>query len=298
MRYTAYGLQFDSELDLPELTPAIAPHPEPDVRIRRGTVDPHGLPEGRQMGPFLWVSADALWLQVPRVACYLIRGGNSIVIDPAPGIDDNSLRVFLLGSVLGALLFQRGQLVLHGNAIRIGDACMVCVGDSGAGKSTLTAGFLQRGYDILADDVVPVDGDCRTISGYPRIKLWQNVAERLGIETGSLHRIRPDLEKFNYPLGERFAVGVFPVRWIYVLNVDNEAGVRIQALQGIQRYEALHRNTYRMRFLKGMSLQASHLQRCGQLAGRIHMARVTRSSRGFDLDGLIDRLLIDVGQHP
>ncbi|MEY2631638.1 MAG: hypothetical protein RIR00_292, partial [Pseudomonadota bacterium] len=160
--YSAYNLKIASDLPLPELS--LLPEADaqsPDVTISLGAVQPEGLPDGQQLGPFLWTSPSQLWLQVPHVARFLVSHGTEIRVDPEPGIDEDSLRVFLLGSAFGALLFQLGYLVLHGNAIRIGDQCMICVGPSGAGKSTLAAGFMQRGHTILADDVVPVDALCQ-----------------------------------------------------------------------------------------------------------------------------------------
>ena len=216
MRFSAYNLIIESELTLPELLPCLNAC-LPDVHILIGSVSD----DGQQLGPFLWVATDTLWLQIPHIARFLISKGNEIVIDPEPGIDEDSLRVFLLGSAIGALLFQRGYLVLHGNAIRIGDLCMVCVGYSGAGKSTLAAGFMQRGHAVLADDVVPVDSLCRALPGFPRIKLWQDVADKLAINTADLRRIRPNTEKFNYPLGQLFTDQPLPIRWVYLLGNDH-----------------------------------------------------------------------------
>ena len=300
MRYTAYQLAIESDLALPELLPASANQLAElaDVQIRLAPVNPEGLPGGRQLGPFLWTTSDSLWLEVPRLARFLVQGGHSILVDPAPGVDEDSIRVFLLGSALGALLFQRGQLVLHGNAIRIGDACMVCVGHSGAGKSTLAAGFMQRGYQVLADDVVPVDKQCRALPGFPRIKLWQDVADKLQIDTSGLRRIRPHTEKFNLPLGQQFAEQALPIRWVYLLGSDNVESINFERIKGMERFLPLHNNTYRVSFLQGMALKAEHLQLCGQLAGRIRLARVTRPKAGFGLDALIDHLLADMAAHP
>ncbi|MCX7092224.1 MAG: hypothetical protein NTY50_02050 [Methylobacter sp.] len=300
MRYTAYNLSIDSEIDLPELFPMHTSNAEPaDVKIHFGSIAPEGLADGQQLGPFLWATPESLWLQVPQVARFLISNGNAIRIAPEPCIDQDSIRVFLLGSVFGALLLQRGHLVLHGNAIRIGDQCMVCVGRSGAGKSTLAAGFLQRGYEILADDVVPVDNDCRAVPGFPRIKLWQNVAERLNIDTAGLSRIRPNLEKFNYPITLAPGTLPLPIRWIYILGRNNVTEeFLIEPIQGLQRFQPLRNNTYRVRFLDGMGLRPEHMKQCGQLANRIRLARVARPNNGFMLDRLIDRLLADIAENP
>lgn len=300
MRYTAYNLSIDSEIDLPELFPMHTSNAEPaDVKIHFGSIAPEGLADGQQLGPFLWVTPVSLWLQVPQVARFLVSNGNAIRIDPEPGMDQDSIRVFLLGSVFGALLLQRGHLVLHGNAVRIGDQCMVCVGRSGAGKSTLAAGFLQRGYEILADDVVPVDSDCRAVPGFPRIKLWQDVADRLNIDTAGLCRIRPNLEKFNYPIALAADTPPLPIRWIYILGSNNVfQEFQIESIQGLQRFQPLRNNTYRVGFLDGMGLKAEHMKLCGQLAGSIRLARITRPNNGFMLERLIDRLLADISENP
>lgn len=298
MHYSAYRLRLASDLALPELSRAGDAADAPDVVIRSTPVAAGGLPDGQQLGPFLWAAPGTLWLRVPGVARFLVRDGQRIDVEPEPGADEDSVRVFLLGSVLGALLFQRGLLVLHGNAIRVGDHCMVCVGPSGAGKSTLAAGFLRRGHEVLADDVVAVDAQCRALPGFPRIKLWQDVAERLAIDTEPLRRIRPDMPKFNLPVAAAGAGEPLAIRWIYLLDSDHLDDFRFEAIQGMQRFLPLRHNTYRVRFLEGMALKAEHLQLCGQLAGRVRLARVTRPRLGFHLDEMVDRLLRDMAEHP
>lgn len=298
-RYTAYNLSFQSDLQIPEfLSDSNKDASPPDVRILYGEFAEDGIHDGKQIGPFLWVNRDTLWLKVPHVARFLVTDGNTILIAPESGIDEESIRVFLLGSALGALLFQRGYLVMHGNAIRIGNHCMLCVGHSGTGKSTLAAGFLRRGYQVLADDVVPIDANCCAVPGFPRIKLWQDVTDKLEIDTSTLFRIRPNMEKFNYPLLQNFGEEPLPVKWVYILGIDNDDDVSVDPIQGMQRFQPLHNNTYRVRFLEGMALKPTHLTLCGQLAGRIRLAHVTRPRSGFKLDMLIDRILLDIEENP
>jgi hypothetical protein len=299
MRHTAYQLSIRSDIPLPELLADGADRAAAaDVDIRLGKVAAGGLADGQQLGPFLWADRQSLWLQVPRVARFLVQGGHTILVDPEPGIDEDSLRVFLLGSALGALLFQRGHLVLHGNAVRIGGQCMVCVGQSGAGKSTLAAGLMQRGHDILADDVVAVDAACRALAGFPRIKLWQDMAEQLRIDTASLCRVRPGAEKFSLPVSLAPGPPALQIRWIYILGSDQGPALRLEPVDGLQRFQPLHENTYRVRYLQGMALEPEHLQLCGRLAGGIRLARVTRPKGRFELDALIDLLLADMAAHP
>jgi hypothetical protein len=297
MLYSAYGLTFSSELALNELLAAPLGRPV-DVKIAFGAVPEAGLPGGTQAGPYLWSRDAEFWLEIPRIARFLVRGGTEIVIDPAPGIDDDSVRVFLLGSIFGALLFQRGYLVMHGNAVRFGDQSMICVGPSGVGKSTLAAGFLGRGYQILADDVVPINADCAALPGIPRIKLWGDSAKQLQVNTAELRKVRPNMEKFNLPVVDGHFDAPVKVRWIYILSSENRADFKIEHIRGMNRFEPLRRNTYRLRYLDGMSMRHEHLQLCGTLAGKIRLARVTRPREGFDLDGLMDRLLTDMAENP
>ena len=82
-----------------------------------------------------------------------------IVAEPRQGVPDSNVRLFLLGSAMGALLHQRGLLPLHTNAVEVGGRAFAFMGKSGAGKSTLAAWFHDRGFRIVADDVCVVGFD-------------------------------------------------------------------------------------------------------------------------------------------
>lgn len=296
--YLCYGLTVASALELPELVEA---GPEdasagPDVRIVAGEL-PGDAGEGRRVGRFARVDGDRVWLRVPGVARYLVSGGSSIVVAPDPGADDDSVRAFLLGAGFAAVLYQRGFLVLHGNAVAVGDACLVCVGPSHSGKSTLAAALMRRGHRVLADDVVPVDAALRVLPGTARIKLWADSADRLAIETAGLRRVRPALGKFSLPVGDLYPGGPLPVRWVYLLATHASPETRLEAVNGMERYQVLRGNTYGAGYLEGMELAPGHLRRCGLLAGRVRMARLTRPEHGFDVDALVDRVLEDVAAH-
>ncbi len=291
MHYSAYQLTIASELALPELIQV--DHGAADVTIRLGKVAAAGLEDGEQLGPFLWAAPNTLWLEVPNVAIFLVCNGNEIIIDPIAGIDEDSIRVFLLGSAFGALLFQRGLLVIHGNAVRIGDECLICVGPSGAGKSTLAAAFMQRGFDVLADDVVPVNDAGLALPGFPRIKLWQDAAEQFAIATADLRRIRPEMNKFNLPVHE-VAQQALPIRWIYILGNDHIKEISFEAITGMAKFLPLQQNTYRAKFLQGMQLKSQHLAMCGKLASQIRLSRLTRPKLGFTADAMVDAILKDI----
>lgn len=291
--YSAYGMQISSEISLPELCISNRSGEQADLNIRYGSISKDSLERPKQIGPFIWVTDNDLLFEVPSVARFLISSGRQILVDPVSGIDEDSVRVFLLGSAFGAALLQRGLLVLHGNGIEINGKCLICVGPSGIGKSTLTAAFLQRGHRILADDVVPLDSGGMAIPGFPRIKLWQDVAEKMDIDTKQLSRIRPELQKFNLPLKDSFCETPSPVVRICVLSEHQSNSVEVIRVSGIEKFQLLQSNTYRSRFMAGLSLQKNHLSQCSTLARNVSMIKVARPMVGFQIDRLVDAILND-----
>ncbi len=289
-RYRAFSLSLASALPLPELDADAAPGPA-DVTIAFGAVPAAPPAGGVLLGPFASTGPDWLWLQVPGVASYWVEAGRQILIEPLPGIDEDSLRVFLLGSVIGAVLLQRGHSVLHGNAVAVNGQALVCLGESGAGKSTLALGFAQRGFPVLADDVVAIDDRGRALPGIPRIKIWQDVADQLAIATGSLPRVRPAMAKFSLTVGRLPGLEALPVKWIFLLSQGHVTAVTAAPTEGMAAFEVLRDNLYRPFLVEGMGTQASHLQRLGILAAQAQVVRLKRPLAGFSLTEMIDRVL-------
>ncbi len=293
--YRVYGLTLQSDVALPgearlESDGAV------DATIRRGRVCEQGTEFGRQIGPYVRAKPGALWLDIPDVARFAVRDGREIVYEPIGDVGHQALRLFLLGSCLGALMIQRGHLVLHGNAIRIGDGVAICCGVSGAGKSTLAASMMQAGQQIVADDVCPLTEQGEIIPGLPRIKLWQDSAERLGIATDTLERVRPELKKFELPLGEAFCNQPLPVSAVYVLNTHVSSEFSAEVLTGIAAFEALKAHTYRFRYVDGLGKKIAHFKACGRLASRVPVVSIKRPRAGFEIDKLNALILGDLKQ--
>lgn len=275
-QYFCYGLHIASELEMPEMRVAHGTS-TPDVMIRLGSLSIDGLDESMRQKSNLWIGTNLLRLHVPEVARFEISDGKQIIVDALPEVSLGDVRLFLQGSALGAMLHQRGHLVLHGNAIRFGDACMVCVGHSGAGKSTLAATMLQYGHGILADDVTPIASGNLALPGFPRIKLWQDAANNLGISTAPLTRILHRLDKYNLPLRiEETTDKPLPIRWIYVLEWSDVNELTFVPVEGAARFALLREHTYRLHYLQGSERLQQHMMQCAQLSRQIQLVRVLR----------------------
>lgn len=293
--YRLYGLVIDSELPLPEAL-AAPPEARAQVRVRLADVAPDGFGDGERLGPFAWSGPGVLWLSVPGVARFLVRDGQEIVVDPHHGIDEDTVRLFLLGSPLGALLAQRGTFALHGNGIRLGDGCLVCCGMSGAGKSTLAAEFMRRGHQVLTDDLAPVDDRCRVLPGTARLKLLPDAAKRLKLSVDGVPAVRPGVAKLNLELGAAFCAEPAPLRWVYVLGQRGRE-LEITTVRGIECLAPLCRHTYRFRFVEGMALLDEHLKMCGRIADVARVSLVTFPTDRITPEAVVGALLADVGAH-
>ena len=103
-----------------------------------------------------FVINDEVMFNVPNIANFYIKDGNKIVVSPLGEIDEDVIRLYILGTCMGTILMQRKILPLHGSAIEIDGKVYAIVGDSGAGKSTLASAFLKQGYKLVSDDVIAV----------------------------------------------------------------------------------------------------------------------------------------------
>lgn len=284
--YTCFDFRFESELPLGELTEAAADDTRPVVRIRRGDV-PEALEGGGAPQFGISVAGDRALLQVPEIGRYLIEGGTRITVSPAPEASERNVRLFLLGSALGILAYQRGLLPLHANALVVGGGAYAFSGPSGAGKSTLAAHFARAGFEVLCDDVCALsfDEDGRALAwpGLPRLKLWEDAARAFGHDPSGLDRAIEGYEKFHLAIGGPRRSGAVPLRRLYLLSraEEGEAG-RIERLTGAAAMAAVLENTYRHEYLDVLGLRAWHFGHAARMLAHVEVYAVSRAW-GFDV---------------
>jgi len=290
--YRAFGMVLSSEMPLPALIPAESG--VPDLEITLGSVDPHGLPGAMPLGPFSHATERQLWMHVPGVARFLVSDGRSIRVDPESGSDEQSIRLYLLGSCIGAIVHQRGELILHGCALRFDDRCAVIAGHSGAGKSTLSAALNLRGHELLSDDLAVVDGQGLVHPGFPQIKLWADSAGKLGLNLAAMSRIRMQVEKYSYRVEQAFCHRPLPLAAVYILHTHTKPHTAFEAVTGMGKLAPLQAHTYRPQQIKGMKMQPRHLQACSRLANSIRLTHITRPMAGDSLDEMLERVEADM----
>lgn len=292
MTSTIYDLQVDSDLDLPELR-RVESDRAADIIIRQGRVAAASADVAGTLAAYINGEPMRLWLDMPQAVRLEITDGRCITYDRYPGVEDNEVRLFVLGSGLGAIMMQRGHILIHGNAVVAPNqsGAIICIGDSGAGKSTTAIAMMQRGLQVLTDDVCPLTDDGVVLPGMPRAKLWQNTAHQLGIDTGTLSRIRRADAKFNLPLGDAHCGAAQPVRAFYWLVPADVEAVLVEHVRGFEAFPVLRNNVYRPEYLRCLGLEEDYLRRLAAIGTRFPVFKVSRPRTGFDVDGVVDAIL-------
>ncbi len=265
----------------------------PDVVIEFGDT-PEQLANPQSKGVWYQAAPGEFLLKVDSVARYYVSQGRRIIITPVPGVSREKILIFLMGSAFGALLHHRNVLVLHAGAIAVKKSSVIFLGPSGIGKSTLAAGFHQRGYPFLADDVCAitmVKGEPAVIPGFPRLKLWEDVLQKLGKDKNQLKSVvwTRNLEKYFMPVEHRYQKPV-PLKAVFELETIDTDEIEITALKGGAKINPLIGNTYRLGFLDGLGGRKEHFQQCAAVAAQANVYRVARPRSGFLLDELMDAL--------
>jgi len=227
-----------------------------------------------------------LLLAVGGIANYLITGGTEILVEPEPGSEPDSVRLFLQSAALAALLHQRGNLPLHASGVATPRGAVLFAGCSGSGKSTIAAALHKRGFPLLADEIYSITGLFVHPSG-SRALLWRESLLHLGEDGACLRAIRQGVEKFILPLdsGTRQSAAM-PIYAVYVL--ESGAPLEVAPLEGLQKIAALWQHTYRLPFVRRMNLERQHLARLCELADQARIRRLVRPDAKFPLNELVE----------
>jgi hypothetical protein len=296
--YRAYELNIASDLEFPGL---VAVEPElgaydHDISISTVDVLPD-LPNATIRESWWQVSPTAFRMEVDAVAVYQVENGRRILVQALPDADPADVRIFLMGSAMGALLYQRGLFPLHGSAVETPWGAMVFVGPSGIGKSTLAAHFHRAGYRLIADDVCAIsraaDGSLLVLPAFPHLRLKTDAVGRLYGEAVTSPPSHFDVDKFVLSLGEGHASTPVPLGAVHVLkDADNEDNADTEnpiltPLGGFESIQALADNLYRPNFLQGMQTRGDVLRLAGEIAQSTEIVQLSRPRDAAKLDGLV-----------
>ncbi|HEY9632635.1 MAG TPA: hypothetical protein V6D14_04470 [Coleofasciculaceae cyanobacterium] len=272
--YSTYGLRIKSFMPLPELLPAT--ELEWDISIDVGSTDCIPVEVlGKQW--YLKITPTQAVLYLPGLVTFVVCEGLRILIDAAPDADEDLVRAYLVGMVMGIVLFQRGLSVLHASAVEVNGCSVAFMGNSGQGKSSLAAALQRQGYALRNDDVTPVslNGDLAiAYPGFPQMKLSSESAAVLEYSPDLLFELNSLEHKRGYRVIDTFTQTPLPLRCIYLL----ERGDDMQVTEPLNPSEALMElisQSWPTRL--GQPGGSHHFLQCCDLAKRVPFYRLHRT---------------------
>ena len=295
-KYRAYNLNFASCIPIPQLQ--VSTSEQTDVTISMGKIDwdpPKELPQHRCW----YIDGEDVYFYWQFSGKYLLKGGKEIIIEPLPEVDSNHIiGIPLRAAVMGMLLQQRGHLILHASAIKIGHEACVFLGCKGQGKSTMAATLYNRGNQSLADDIAAVtfnsDGEAILLSGFPQIKLWpDSVTAALGNEDpSSLPEVYPNAAKRACPTFDNFHPQSLPLKRIYILGSAEQPEIKPMSVQ--EAIKHLVGNSYIPMTLGkdfvDSGFSSKHFQDCTKVIRKVDICSLNRP-RSLDLLPEVARLV-------
>ncbi|PFP29481.1 aldolase [Bacillus sp. AFS073361] len=289
--FRAFGLSLLSDINLPELPTIIELKEKVDVVIEINDLTNEWNELVPKNAKYL-VKKNIILFMIPNTAIFYIKEGKKIIVAPMNGADEGKIRLYLLGTCMGALLIQRGIMPLHGSAVEIEGKAYAIIGDSGAGKSTLASAFLSKGYKMLSDDVVPVffsqDDIPYVTPSYPQQKLWKESLDEFGMETNNYHPIIERETKFAVPVVSNFSENAVPLAGVFeLIKADNNESINIQSIVGIKRMEILFTHTYRNFLIELLDLMGWHFTSSVKISKKVDVFRLRRPATEFTARNLV-----------
>lgn len=285
--YTAYNLNIESELPLPELIPNNN-RCKPDIFIR--------LVDSQSLNQTTSNRGDYFVGEVAQVGNFSVVSGSEILVYPDPNVDPAFLRSILLGPIACILLRQRGLLVLHGSSFAAKDEAIGFIGDSGWGKSTLVESFHAKGYRVLTDDVMVIDLEAdrpMVIPGFPQIKLWPDSASATGHDCDSLSPLHSKTVKRIHKLNQGFVQQALPLKRIYVLDFGDDN--QVIPLSSQASFAHLVKHTRAVGLLTAPEFINTHFYQCSSLIKNVSICRLQRKKSLGKLQEVVDLVMGDLG---
>jgi len=220
-KYFAFGLKICSDLALPELLEHKSDAGFNQVNI--ATSNRHNWPPikaSEHSTQTVQMDAGDWRLSLEGIGWFRVHQGCSIDWQRwDDSVSDRDLRTFLVSSALGALLIQRGNLMLEGTALVRGGKAVLLLGPPTSGKSTLAWCLHEQGWKLLSSELTVIDEQGMVLPGMQQLKLWYDAAEELMLDWQQLPLVRKALKRYAILPPDLSVVSEpMPLAVIYGLN--------------------------------------------------------------------------------
>jgi hypothetical protein len=245
----------------------------------------------------LWQAAEGRFLlEVPSVARYLVEAGESITIDPVPGVDVFTIERFLRMAPMAAMLYQQGKIAFHASAIACKHGAILIAGDSGVGKSTLLMELLRRGWEMMADELVAVELDNH---GHPivyptfaEIALRPDSMKKLGVYSDTLPYY--DSYRFEYSLPKQLIATSQPLFALYCLYTFSKSNCELATFDGISRFGVLGKLMYNSHIADAVFDRVVYMRCAAKISQSVKLNKLGRPRNIWSVNELADIITAQV----
>jgi hypothetical protein len=212
----------------------------------------------------------------------------------------------LLGIVLSYWLERRGIPMLHAAAVAVSGRAVGFIGTNRGGKSSLAVSLMQRGFPLLADDLVGLERSevgARARPGFPSMRMWPDLAkEVLGDAWEALPVAHPRYDKRRVAVGPpgfgRFLDRVCPLRRLYLpeRRDPNQHGLEVE-FDSVHPSEAIFqllRGSFLPRLTQASGLAPGRMQIFGDLTRTVEVRRLIYPTGFEHLPRVAERIVEDL----
>ena len=286
--YRAFGLTVGSDMELSGFVPTPAPG-TPDVRVTQGT------PSSDFNGDSY---ARARAEGVLRAS---LAEGREVIVEVNPEADPLYVSAVVTGELFSVVLRQRGMLVLHGSGVSKDGHAVGFIGDSGWGKSTLAASLVERGWELLTDDLLVVDGlrpggIPMAVPTHPSMRLSTEAIDRVNASDQAHGQAHALTTKVRIDQSGAFSDRPAPLRQLFVLDPRPSDRHQATPLSAREAVDEFVRHTRGRRLLTAPSALTTHLGQCAALARCVPTASLRRQFGLDHMDALCDVVESGVGE--
>lgn len=288
--YRAYGLVFESEITLPFEPVETA---KADVTVVRGTI-PEDLGEDTRGRGLWWAKPGRFLIRHGDDSGVLVCDGREMIVG---GAEPDMVRLLLTGSALTALLQQRNMVTLHASAVLIDGHAVGFYGKSGAGKSTTAAVLAQRGFPLIADDVLGLQvGEDKYVSAvpsFPKIGLWRNATEALGLSVTSSDQRMNGVDKYLVA-PRRFHSEPARLSHLFKIEPHINGNFELATIENAAFHRSLSGNIHRKRTAMALGEWPKLFDSTAAIARQASAYTLTRPREGMQFAELAETIIDQV----
>jgi hypothetical protein len=280
--YRLGGLNVASDIDLSAWLPQEAGRAsDADVAFRLGRVPPR-LEAAEHVAPVFQTNGRSrCLLALPGTGRILLENGNRVTFEPDSDAELSPAATVLAGPVQSVLWHQRGLLPLRATGIVVDGRALVIAGVSAVGKSTFAAMLAARGHSVFSDDVcVFRPSGARRMSvlpGIPRLRLWRDSLDLLGLPTDAARRIRRNREEYLVDTHRQVVSEAREVAALVILVRVGTTAASIARLRGQRAVGALREVIYARRPGEALGRRNEMFSALARTAAAAPMWRLTVS---------------------